>query len=193
MLHYTIDASSSMKTDKWSSAMELAAALAYVSTMIPNFHVVISVRAAPEDVPIVLIIFDSSVDRLPHARKYFPRLYPFGSTPEGLVFEAIHDIVCKGKEARKFFLNVSDGMPHFSDRAASRRVWYQGYTAIAHTRRVVNKIRNSGIGILSYYVTNGSTGSLQDFKQMYGSSAKYIDVTNFREVSNTLNELFLEK
>ena len=74
---------------------------------------------------------------------------------------------------------------------------YIGEVGVEHTRKQVNKIRDMGYTILSYFIEQPNTESTTvqhvDFKRMYGKSASFIDVDNVVKISNTLNAMFLEK
>jgi hypothetical protein len=52
-----------------------------------------------------------------------------------------------------------------------------------------------GVNVLSYFIGDDydRSNNMEDFKSMYGSDAKFIDVTNMMNVSKTMNEKFLEK
>jgi hypothetical protein len=68
--------------------------------------------------------------------------------------------------------------------------------ACEHTKKQVNKIKANGIGVLSYFVSDGdyySEGSKIKFKTMYGADAKFININSIGEVTATLNKMFLSK
>ena len=58
---------------------------------------------------------------------------------------------------------------------------------------MVEKIRDKGISVLSYFIKDSYGGSIGDFTTMYGKDAKDIDVTNVMSVAKTMNERFLQK
>ena len=73
-------------------------------------------------------------------------------------------------------------------------MYYTGDTAVAHTNKMVKKIREMGIKVLSYFVEDRGYGdNIGDFKSMYGKDAEQINVTNVVEISKTMNRKFLEK
>jgi len=122
----------------------------------------------------------------------FPHIYPGGTTPEGLCFEALlKDIVPSTNNRDSYFLNLSDGMPMFSNQNFN----YYNDVALDHTKTQVNEFRKMGIKVLSYFVGDsyGSDGYMKDFKRMYGSDAEFINLKNVTQISKTMNSKFLEK
>jgi hypothetical protein len=71
-------------------------------------------------------------------------------------------------------------------------VGYFGEFAAKHTRTMVNYIRERGVKILSYYISDYTTHS-SAFKYMYGEDAAFINVNNVTEVLRTLNKLLLHR
>ena len=122
----------------------------------------------------------------------FPSIYPGGTTPEGLCFEAImKDIVPTSQNRDSYFLNLSDGMPMFSSNDFN----YYSQDAMIHTKTQVNEIRKMGVKVLSYFVGDEYSGgeNLNDFKTMYGSDAEFINLNNVTQISKSMNAKFLEK
>jgi hypothetical protein len=75
-------------------------------------------------------------------------------------------------------------------------VEYYHDTAINHTKKMIDEIKNRGIKVLSYYIDDSSYGSgdsMRDFKRMYGKDSEFIDVTSVLPVAKTMNKKFLEK
>jgi hypothetical protein len=59
---------------------------------------------------------------------------------------------------------------------------------------MVGQIKDLGIKVMSYFVGGGSYGrSADNFKTMYGSDSKFIDVTQVVPIIKTMNELFMKK
>ena len=201
ILHISVDASGSMNGSKWEKTMVSVVAITKACSMIQNVDVVVSFRSTDhgnessrrrtEDRPLILVAYDSRVDNFSKVKRDFPHLHPGGTTPEGLCFEAIlNDFVPSTTDRDSYFLNFSDGMPMFSNND----MYYQGDTAVAHTNKMVKKIRDMGIKVLSYFVEDRGYGdNIGDFKKMYGKDAEKIDVTNVIEISKTMNRKFLEK
>ena len=96
-----------------------------------------------------------------------------------------------------YFINYSDGAPWFSTkgRYGSYDVYYAGDPAIDHTRRMVKMMKNNGIKIMSYFISEGyrSENDENTFKRMYGKDASFIDCTNMMNVAKTMNDKFLQK
>jgi len=112
-----------------------------------------------------------------------------------LTFQAImKHFVESTKDMDSYFLNICDGEPTFSNDQVS----YGGENAVLHTKKMVNQIREMGINVMSYFVTEGSSSSwggssAERFKRMYGSDSRFIDVTQIVPITKTLNELFMKK
>ncbi len=115
-----------------------------------------------------------------------------GTTPEGLCYEAIMKyFVPTTKDIDSYFLNICDGEPNFSEDGTN----YHGEIAVEHTRRMVKKMKEQGINIMAYFVSDyGVNGNSQNrFKRMYGEDSRFIDIENIVPITKTLNELFLQK
>ena len=75
-------------------------------------------------------------------------------------------------------------------------VEYYHDTALNHTKKMIEEIKNRGIKVLSYFIGDSSYGqgdSMRDFKRMYGNDSEFIDVTSVLPVAKTMNKKFLEK
>ena len=200
-LHISIDASGSMGGDKWDSTMKATIAICKAASMIQNVDVVVSFRTTHSgrngrirgtDYPLVLIAYDSRVDKFSKVKNLFPYIVYGGTTPEGLCFEAImNEIVPASNDRESYFLNFSDGMPMFSND----EIRYYHDDAILHTKKMVDELRNRGISILSYYIGDSydRNDSLKDFRKMYGKDAQFIDINSVMGISKTMNDKFLEK
>jgi hypothetical protein len=192
-IHLTIDASGSMGGIKWRQTMINVIALAKATSMISNLEMQITFRYSDDNLPVILFAYDSRKDSYQKVKSIFPYLRETGTTPEGLTFEAIQKmLVPSSNDMDSFFVNISDGEPAFQNKD----MYYTGLPAAEHTKKQVDKIRMNGIGVLSYFVTDsgyGSAASKERFKKMYGSDAKFIDITSIGEVTNTLNRMFLTK
>lgn len=192
-IHLSIDASGSMGGKKWKDTMINAIALAKATSMISNLEMQISFRYSDNELPVIVIAYDSKKDSYQKVKSIFPFLRECGTTPEGLTFEAIQKmIIPSSTDMDSFFVNISDGEPTFGNK----NIQYGGMPACEHTKREVNKIRANGIGVLSYFVSDNdyySEGSKIKFKTMYGADARFIDINSIGEVTNTLNKMFLSK
>ena len=200
-LHISVDASGSMGGDKWINAMTSVISICKAASMIQNLDVVVSLRSTHSNdnrwnsnstSPLILIAYDSRVDKFSKVKKMFPYLHPGGTTPEGLCFEAImNDIIPTTNDLDSYFLNFSDGMPMFSSDTIS----YYNDDAVNHTKKMVNEIRSRGIKVLSYYIGGEyeRESTQADFKTMYGKDANFINVKSVVDVSKTMNKKFLEK
>jgi len=195
MIHISLDASGSMGGDKWEAALKTATALARACSMIENLRCVIDVRGngggrCGNSRALVWVVYDSKRDPISVVRTKFQGLYPGGSTPEGLCYDAImKTVIDNSKGTDAFFVNISDGEPAFSN--------YHGYTAEMHTAKQVKRMQNSGIKTISYFAHSYSResdakncGSWRAFSRMYGKGAQCIDLNDFNQLSKTLNAMF---
>ena len=198
LLWISIDASGSMGGKKWSRTMTSVTAIAKAASMTQNLDVVIDFRSSysqgygrgSDSKPLLLIAYDSRKDKFSKIQRLFQSIHPSGITPEGLCFEAIMDkLVPSSKDRDSYFLNFSDGQPYFSNGDID----YCGRGAAVHTKKMVDKIREKGISILSYFIKDSYGGGISDFTTMYGKDAKDIDVTNVMSVAKTMNQRFLQK
>ena len=127
-LHISVDASGSMGGDKWTNTQTAVAAIAKACSMINNVDLVISYRSTQnasnsyrrnrdQTYPLMLIAYDSRVDKINKVKNLFHLLRPSGTTPEGLCFEAVmKEIEVGSNDKDSYFLNFSDGMPMFQNR-----------------------------------------------------------------------------
>ena len=198
-LHISVDASGSMGGDKWRNTQIAVVAIAKACSMIQNVDVVISYRSTHHtsrrrgsSFPLMLIAYDSRVDKFSKIKNDFWRIQPSGTTPEGLCFEAVYkEIEPSTKDKDSYFLNFSDGMPMFSNDS----VEYFNNNAIKHTRKMVDMIRGRGVKILSYFIGDSWERDKADstFTRMYGKDSQFIDVTSVLPVAKSMNKKFLEK
>ena len=159
--------------------------------------------------PCVLIAYDSRVDKLSKIMQLFKYINCVHSvTPEGLAFEATMDemVASRKGEIDSIFLNISDGQPYFratywTPEGGTEEFDYEGEVGAEHTSRMVNKMRQLGIEILAYIITDarddsyswGADNSWEVFRKCYGRDARKINVESITELARTLNEKFLEK
>jgi cobalamin biosynthesis protein CobT len=194
-LHISVDASGSMGGSKWKKTMVNIVALAKAVDMIPNLSIQISFRTTTNELPYVVIAYDSRTDKFIKVKQLFKYLTPGGTTPEGLCFEAImKNMVGSTTDMDSYFLNISDGEPYFHGKDMS----YSGDSAASHTYKMVKMIESMGIKVLSYFVSDYSDGGEETssgytFKKSYGKAASFINVTNVNEVTRTMNKLFMNK
>jgi hypothetical protein len=195
-LHISVDASSSMN-NKWEKTMTTLVAIAKAASMINNVSVCISFRSGvhvsrgrSNEMPYIVMAYDSRKDKFNKITSLFPMLYPNGSTPEGLAFQAILDNIPESTyDTDSYFVNLSDGEPAFNPG-------YFHETASRHTRKQVLKMVEKGVEVISYYVENPHTVmdvNVKNFKMMYGKDAQFIDTNSVIQIAHTLNRKFLSK
>jgi len=194
-----------MSGDKWTNTMTCVSAIAKACSMINNVDLVISFRSTQntsgkyysrrgnsKSYPLMLIAYDSRVDKINKIKNLFHLLTPAGTTPEGLCFEAVmKEIEVGSNDKDSYFLNLSDGMPMFGNDDID----YHHDTAIDHTKKMVKMIRERGVKVLSYFIGDSydRENASRTFTRMYGSDAEFIDVTSVLPVAKTMNKRFLKK
>ena len=212
LLHLSIDASGSMNGSKWDRTMTVAVALAYVGSKMANIETVVSIRGGRDGIPLVCVAYDSRTDDFERFARLVPKLSPNGATPEGLCFEATMGLILEATQSHDvYFVNFSDGEPSYHVAPISRGLtsankniaWtscnYGGSVAESHTRKQVQIMREAGVKILSYFISEDGVsdyllGSSRDaFRRMYGEDATYVNVSNATEVLRTLNKVLLRR
>ena len=191
-LHISVDASSSMGGSKWDKTMVNTVAICKAVDMIPNLNVQVTFRCTQDNKPYVIMAYDSRVDKFSKVKNMFGGLGPNGTTPEGLCFEAIQkEFVPINNDLDSYFLNVSDGQPYYGGPG----FYYSGDSAERHTNKMVKMIESMGIQTLAYFIGDGYADGYdaRAFKNMYGKSAKMIDVESVNQITKTMNQLFLAK
>jgi hypothetical protein len=191
MLHVTIDGSGSMSGECWDDALAVTIAICKAASMVSNLNVQVSIRGTWGDKPYICIAYDSRFDKFEKVKRLFPALHASGTTPEGLCYQAIlKHFVESNKDMDSYFLNICDGEPTFSNQQCS----YGGRNALLHTKKMVGQIKDMGIQVMSYFVGGSSYSSSSDnFKTMYGSDSRFIDVKQIVPIIKTMNELFMKK
>ncbi len=104
----------------------------------------------------------------------------------------MNEIIPASNDRESYFLNFSDGMPMFSNDDVD----YYHDTALNHTKKMVEEIKNRGIKVLSYFIGDEydrGERNMDAFKTMYGKDSQFIDVTSVMSISKTMNKKFLEK
>lgn len=196
-LHISIDASGSMAGSKWENSVTSAVAIAQAASMTQNVDVTISIRgsvAERGDMPAVIVVYNSKVDKMTSIRKWMKYFGPCGLTPEGLCFEAIQDLITDGSNnVDSYFLNFSDGAPYWSGGTGNQSYYYGGDHACKHTATQVKKMKDRGIKIISYFIESGGIDMNTQFKMCYGKDANLIDTNNVAQLAKTMNNKFLEK
>jgi hypothetical protein len=76
--------------------------------------------------------------------------------------------------------------------------WYQTQEAFDHTRKMVKSLRENGVKILSYYISDtyvyGNYELIKkNFSYMYGTDAEFVDVSSVTNILNTMNKLLMKR
>lgn len=191
MLHITLDGSGSMSGSLWNDALAVAIALCKAGSMVSNLNIQVSIRGTWGNKPYMCVAYDSRFDKFEKVKRLFPALQANGTTPEGLCYQAVmKHFVESNKDMDSYLLNICDGEPSFSNDQCQ----YSGQNALFHTKKMVGQIKDMGIKVMSYFVGDSGYGRSQDnFKVMYGSDSKFIDVKQVVPIVKTMNELFMKK
>ena len=200
-LHLSVDASGSMSGRKWNKAMTSAVAMIKACDMAGNIDVVVSIRTTNyggrgggQGVPMIVVCYDSRVDKLIKVKNLFTALGVSGTTPEGLCFEAIEkDLIPGNSNQDSYFINFSDGQPWYSNS----EIEYSGDRAEKHTKKMCDGMRAKGISVLSYFISSYDLSDddydVKAFKRMYGKDAEFVNATNMMAVAKSMNKKFLDK
>ena len=193
--HISVDASASMRGKKWNRTIKLCVALAKATSMIDNVDVTISFRTSCSYNPYIAIAYDSRVDKFSKIKNLFAYLAPVNTTPEGLCFEALMRYLPKAStNTNSYFVNISDGEPAFIYHTPQGAYFnYHGEEGCNHTRKQVNKIRESGYNVISYFVSEYENNLYRDnFKKMYGKDSNFINVENLNQIVSTINSKMMD-
>jgi hypothetical protein len=191
-LHISLDGSGSMSGSAWNKALTTTIAICKAASMVSNLEVQVTIRGIWGKKAYICQAYDSRVDKFDKVKRLFPALHANGTTPEGLCYEAVMKyFVPTTKDIDSYFLNICDGEPNFSEDGTN----YYGNVAVEHTRKMVKKMKEQGINVMAYFVSDyGASGSSETkFKRMYGEDSRFIDIENIVPITKTLNELFLKK
>ena len=203
-LHVSIDGSGSMEGTKWWQVLINTVALGYVALKMDNIDLTISIRTSGKNpnlssqtaqIPLLILAFDSKK----HTLRDLKRLAYYkcnGLTPEGMCLNALNKYIPNSSYyLDSYLINMSDGYPTFE---MGRDLNYRGEEAILDTAKAVKNIKKKGVKILSYFIQSSTTKTKEkelneNFQIMYGKEASFINPKNIKEVTKTLNNLFLEK
>jgi len=193
-IHLSVDASGSMSGSKWYSSLTAVVAIAKAASMVGNLNVQISFRSTEQQgkglIPAIFIGYDSRKDNIRKIKNIFQYFNTPGTTPEGLCFEAIQNIITSStNDLDSYFINFSDGEPYFE----SNKISYWGQSANQHTKKQVIAMKEKGIKVLSYFISGSQKELSKNFIQMYGNDSKNVSVDELIPLAKTLNKMFTEK
>jgi len=190
-LHISLDGSGSMSGGTWDKALTTTIAICKAASMVSNLDVQVTIRGIWGKKAYICQAYDSRVDKFDKVKRLFPALHANGTTPEGLCYEAtMKQFVPTTKDVDSYFLNICDGEPNFSEDGTN----YYGDVALQHTRKMVKKIKEQGVRVMAYYVSDyDHESSKRKFKTMYGEDSRFININDIIPITKTLNELFLTK
>jgi hypothetical protein len=190
-LHISLDGSGSMAGGTWDKVLTTTIAICKAASMVSNLNVQVTIRGIWGTKAYICQAYDSRVDKFDKVKRLFPALRANGTTPEGLCYEAtMKYFVPTTKDVDSYFLNICDGEPNFSEDGTN----YYGDVALQHTRKMVKKIKEQGVKVMAYFVSDYEhDSSKRKFKIMYGEDSRFININDIIPITKTLNELFLTK
>ncbi len=190
-LHISLDGSGSMSGSTWDKALTTTIAICKAASMVSNLNVQVTIRGIWGTKAYICQAYDSRVEKFDKVKRLFPALTANGTTPEGLCYEAtMKYFVPTTKDIDSYFLNICDGEPNFSEDGTN----YYGEVALQHTRKMVKKIKEQGVKVMAYFVSDyDHDSSKRKFKTMYGEDSRFININDIIPITKTLNELFLTK
>jgi hypothetical protein len=183
-------------------SLKTAVAIARAGYLIKNIQVVISFRyhiiSEGMRLPLVLVAYDSTRDKISKIKQLFPFLKASGPTPEGLCYPVITDLIEKksSENSENYFVNFYDGMPGF---VIDDTCCYEGKPAIEHVREEVLRMKRKDIQVLSYFIISEKwrmeevKNTFTDCQYMYGRDAKMINVNALGELAQSLNNLITRR
>jgi nitric oxide reductase activation protein len=159
--------------------------------------------------PYVVIAYDSNVDKFSKVTSFFSKLCPGGYTPEGLTFDAIQNTLpAISANEQNHLLIISDGIPCFEHKneKTGHHTTYDKSSGAIHTKRQYELLKRNGVKGIAYFIktppnaatsiklpgTYDNSDAVSTFKLMYGADARFIEVDDVLQISNTLNALFLD-
>ena len=194
-IHLSIDASGSMAGPRFEEALVTATAIAKACTYLKGIDCIISFRSQQERQPMILIGYNSKKDHFSKIPDLFRFLYPNSSTPEGLCYDVYANYINKidKEDVDKYLINLSDGEPAFDIASTNNSArHYYGEDAHEHTRQAWQKIMNSGVTGLSYFITDRDIQlSKSAFYKMYGKESKQILSGNLVQLTKTINDMIM--
>ena len=210
LLHISLDASGSMHGTKWTNTVLMTMAICKAVSYVQNLDVTVDLRCTERggrsESPMCVWLYDSRINKLNHLTAAMGLVRCSSMTPEGLCTEAL---IKRGYYKKSdttldtFYLNICDGQPGGING-------YDGVSALDHTRRQVNILRNElNMQTLGYFVSsNTSNGKIQEattvdeayrinssfgaFCHMYGARySKYAPASDMFTIAKHMNNLFM--
>jgi hypothetical protein len=178
----SIDFSGSMNGTKIDQSKCLAAAIMQCFSKFKSYRVHVTARYSLQ-LPTSVLIYDSKTQNIATGLSVLNSLDPSGGTPEGLCFPSIMSPMMRDLSKNEvYFINISDGEP-------------SGKTAVTSTTNYIDKMKRSGVTVMSYLISRGlSHSTLNLFRKMYGeNSAVIMNDLNAITISNQLNSMLMKK
>jgi len=177
-VYLTVDASKSMSNEKWDKLQTFVISLIYAISNINSLDIKVTYRMTTINKnkkikdfrvkPVLLNVFNSN-DNFNNKKTLFSYLKTSGGSPEGILIDKLN------VKPNSILINVSDGKPEFYDYD----IYYTGEEAINHTKKIINKLKQKKVKLLSFFIGDNSDYNIT--KRIYGQKNS-IDVTNINDI-----------
>jgi len=190
-IHLTIDASGSMGGENWNNTIKLAAALGKAVSMIDGLELQISTRDTDGNNPLVVVLYDSRVNKIQYLTRVLTLASANSMTPEGLCLEGLMNkkmLLPSTPECDSYLINICDGSPGFNS--------YGGMPAINHTKGQVKRLKAElGINHIGFFFGNDQQYGFRQFQWMYGKkeSIAIPNASNAMVIADFMNKQLMTR
>ena len=195
-IHLSIDASSSM-SGSWANVQSFVIKLSQAfADLRDKIELVLSYRYTCDTINNAcanVIVYDSKVHSIKHLLKYIPQIRCSGNTPEGFCYTGLLNDknstwidLTNNPTVNNYFITLTDGEP--TGMAAMTR-----NNNVQEAQAFIKQIKSAGYIPLAFFLKAGGGSAPDAFWSAYGSHGVVIDTANIRELSTTLNDMFIAK
>jgi len=190
-IHLTIDASGSMGGENWNNTIKLAAALGKAVSMIDGLELQITTRDTDGNNPLVVVLYDSRVNKIQYLTRVLTLAVCNSMTPEGLCLEGLMNkkmLLPSTPECDSYLINICDGSPGFNS--------YGGMHAINHTKGQVKRLKTElGINHIGFFFGSDQQYGFKQFQMMYGmkESIAIPNASNAMVIADFMNKQLMTR
>jgi hypothetical protein len=190
-IHLTIDASGSMGGENWNNTIKLAAALGKAVSMIDGLELQITTRDTDGNNPLVVVLYDSRVNKIQYLSRVLTLAVCNSMTPEGLCLEGLLNkkmLLPTTPECDSYLINICDGSPGFNS--------YGGIHAINHTKAQVKRLKTElGINHIGFFFGSDQQYGFKQFQMMYGmkESIAIPNASNAMVIADFMNKQLMSR
>lgn len=190
-IHLTIDASGSMGGENWNNTIKLAAALGKAVSMIDGLELQITTRDTDGNNPLVVVLYDSRVNKIQYLTRVLTLAVANSMTPEGLCLEGLINkkmLIPTTPECDSYLINICDGSPGFNS--------YGGMPAISHTKAQVKRLKTElGINHIGFFFGSDQQYGFRQFQMMYGmkESIAIPNASNAMVIADFMNKQLMTR